>query len=471
MLEGVLACSTGVPWARRPPCVLPISLLFPFRCHISPPYEKYNQVPGGPTNRDCDTMVSLQRNPVTLPVTLPVTRPINMKVPIQLWVPKFQIGPVDEIPNSDLIRAELEWRGEQRIWLSTVENKVTRWKTQKGPLGSECIVPADTDNVIDVYHVDKSGLSFPPLKLPSDWGDTLPEGLYQLWLNVMPKTVEGPRTISMEFPTVGDEGVSYVTQTFKMDPGSIVPIVGIDEDKRLTRMAWPPPDLNTPRTISPESESRRHYGRLDYARLEVDGREREVVSAEGDPEMLAINFWQQWPEPFGSFFQDGGGLDLLSHQAFMRRCILNWEAGRRHEALQEAQTWVSELTGEVETSMELAWFMPRVSGSIEVLLTDVSRIYGVNANNLDDLLNSEDFLINRQSVTKCTRAQGWLGYFWLELYADISDDVTVKFCRNCGRVMRGGRIDRMYCSQRENESCVRERGAARTRRSRRSALS
>ena len=360
-----------------------------------------------------------------------------MKLPIQLWVPTFQISPLDDSAKSDLLRAQRDWRGEERVWLSTAERETRRWKVQRGPLEfSECIIPADTDNLLDIYHIDKSGLVFPSPQLPAEWNNKLPQGLYQRWLNVMPKAVEGPRTVSMEFPTVGEEGVSNVVQTFEMDPGPIAPIVGIEEDRRFVQLSWSPLDTNAPTTISPETESRRRYGHLKYVPIEPGGP--DVVMSEGDPEMLAMNVWLQWPEPFGWFFRDGGRLDLLSHQAFMRRCVADWADGRRHQALQQAQTWVSELTGEAVTSMESAWFRPRVSGSIEGLLMDVFGSYGIDAKSLDDLLKSKEFLAKRQSATKCTRVQGWLGYFWLELYTELSGDITVKFCENCERVIRGG---------------------------------
>jgi hypothetical protein len=156
--------------------------------------------------------------------------------------------------------------------------------------------------------------------LPEGWKNTLPVGLYRLWLQTQPEVYWGAKEMKMQLPVTEGEEIVYKLAIFKRAPGPIVPFTSFipsAEEGTLGRltMTWPPPDSDEPAPVSIEMESRRFYGQLRWETRVIDGRTIEVVVPERDPELLGMNLWFRWPEPFKHFFPTGGGHDLWMHQA------------------------------------------------------------------------------------------------------------------------------------------------------------
>jgi len=48
---------------------------------------------------------------------------------------------------------------------------------------------------------------------------------------------------------------------------------------------------------------------------------------------------------------------------------------------------------------------------------------------------------------------------------DLSANINIRFCANCGNIISGGKINRIYCNQEENIECFRQRNANRQKKS------
>ena len=386
---------------------------------------------------------------------------------IQVWAPFFEISPFEEAFSRDLQRAKREWRDEDRIWLIPGAEQVARWDVGEGGRFSECLIPSETMNLMSVINVDEGRRTYPPLTLPEDWQNSLPEGLYRQWLNATPLIMEGPKSLSLSIPVARGERVSYVEETFEMEPGPIMPIAGVNERARLTLLAWPPAGTDAVPPVSPETESRNFYGPLRRERLPADDQDIEVVVPEQDSQFRALNVWLRWPEPFGALFPTGGGADLLYHRGLMRRYVDELRDGRYEKILREAEGWVSLFTAEAQAPLGKAWFMPKALANLEGALLEVEARFDIAADSLEELVRSKRFQEVERTPIMVRQVRGWLGYFWWEFYCDLSRHVTIRLCQNCGRVIRGGHADRQCCTRLENPECHRQRNAEAQRRRRR----
>ncbi len=392
---------------------------------------------------------------------------MTSSAPVQVWAPFFQVSPLDELFSRDLHRAQREWRGEDRIWLMPDAKLVARWDVGKDGRFSECLIPSEGINLISVTHVDEGGRTSPPLVLPGDWQNALPKGLYRKWLNATPVVMEGPKSVALTVPVVADDRVSYVEETFEIEPGPIMPIAAMDESDRVTMSTWPPPGTNAVPPVSPETESSHFFGPLRRERVAIDGEQVEVVVPEKDPEFRAINVWMMWPDPFGALFPTGGGLDLIYHRGLMWHCIAGLAEGRHSEVLRETEGWIGRLTGESEAPLGKAWFMPKALADPEKSLWEAEARFDIAVDSLAELIQSERFRDKASVPIRVRRVHGWLGYFWWEFYCDLSGHVTIRVCQNCGQIIRGGHADRRYCNRLENPECHRQRNAEAQRRRRR----
>ncbi len=386
---------------------------------------------------------------------------------IQIWALLFEISPFEEAFSRDLQRAQREWRDEDRIWLIPGAEQVARWDVGEGGRFSECLIPSETMNLISVIHVDEGRRTYPPVGLPEDWPNPLPEGLYRQWLNATPLIMEGPKSLRLSIPVASGEGVSYVEETFDMEAGPIMPIAGVDEQARFTLLAWPPAGADAVPPVSPETESRDFFGPLRRQRVLADGEQIEVVVPEQDPGFRALNVWLRWPGLLGALFPTGGGADLVYHHQLMRRYVDELRDGRYEKILRETEGWVSLFTGEVQAPLGKAWFMPKVLVNPEGALLEVEGWFDIAADTLEELVRSTRFQQLERTPVKVRQVRGWLGYFWWEFYCDLSRHVTILLCQNCGRVIRGGHADRQYCTRLENLECHRQRNAEAQRRGRR----
>lgn len=391
-----------------------------------------------------------------------------MGVPIQIWSPLLWGNPNDATFSRDFQRAQREWKGEQYIWLDPDIHEVKRWVQQESDTFPEhaCLIPSESINGFFLIHLDEGRRVHPCLPLPDVWHNTLPEGLYRQWLHTLPDFIEGHTSLSLLWPVVTNTQVSYEERELILAPGSIMPITGTEEQDGTVTLAWPPPGVRAPSTISIEMESEQFHGQLERGTIFPDGKALSVVVSEKHPGSRAFNVWLQWKEPFHLFFPQGAGADLLQHHATMQSCIRKVDQGQREDARKVAEMWVNRLTGEAETTLELAWFWPKIWTDPDGVLVDVEGKYNLAYADLDELMQSRPFLDILSQPIRVRQVQGWLGYFWWELYQDIIGNVALRYCRQCGRLLRGGRRDIQYCPKEENPDCYRQRSVSRQRKRR-----
>lgn len=390
--------------------------------------------------------------------------------PVQVWAPLFYKSPFSNF-LLDLQRAYKEWQNEDRIWLMPDAKKVIRWKVKDNNLlFYEAIIPSEELNVITIYHLDEQSRIYPPFLSTSKNKNVIESGLYRKWLKEFPSFYEGSDSITIILPVVKNDKFSrYEEKELKIKPGSVMPITDVVLNNNTFTMRWPPPDKNMLSTISPDIESKNFYGQLKFEKFKYrkDNEEKEidVVLSEKEPGGKAINIWIKWPKPFEDFFPDGGNLDLIYHYAHMRNLIKAIESGddERKKAFQELERLVGIFVSDAESTLEKTFYLPRVTKNRDALLADVEFRYGTYAENLDELMDSYEFKKLITQRVKIKRIYSWLGYLWWQLHHDISSNTNIKFCKNCGNIIRGGRSDRVYCTREENKECYNERLAQRQR--------
>src|SRR5437588_11011494 len=99
---------------------------------------------------------------------------------------------------------------------------------------------------------------------------------------------------------------------------------------------------------------------------------------------------------------------------------------------------VNRLTGEIQSTMIKAWFLPKLFAIDEQsLLTNIEGKFGIEAKTLDELRDRSDFAALLFSPYPVHWVQGWLGYFWWELYQDLKNAVPLRFCKQCGNILAG----------------------------------
>lgn len=390
--------------------------------------------------------------------------------PIQVWMPFLWVSPLNDIFSRDWLRAQREWHGEEHVWLDPDAQDVKRWMHQEedGFPEHACLIPSEAINGFSILHIDEGRRVHPLFPFPDEWQNVLPEGLYRQWLSTLPDIVEGRASLSLVWPIVTEKAISYGEREIQLAPGPILPITWSGENDGTFTAAWPPPNTMKPRSISPEMESKQLYGPLNRATVNIDGKAIDIVVSERNSGVRAFNIWHQWRKPFDVFFPiGGGGSDLLLHHAMMKKCIKRVAEGQRDEAIRISETWVNSLTGEAEAELYRAWFMPKAWTDTDMAFIDTCERFGLDFPDLDTLVCSKRFQEIMSSKIMVRRVQGWLGYFWWELYQDIITEVTLRFCRQCGNILRGGHADRMYCLKEENPDCYRKRNAQQQRKKRR----
>jgi ribosomal protein S27AE len=261
-------------------------------------------------------------------------------------------------------------------------------------------------------------------------------------------------------PYFDGDRVRYRDASITCDPGYILPISGIKPDEREFELSWPPPGVSLPSPVSPEFESNTFYGQLKRAHIATKYGVIDCIVSENEPTMRAMPIWMKWPEPFNDMFPTGGGIDLLHHHGLMRKCVEQLTNGQSDRALRTIETWMNRLSGEAETRLERAWFLPKLMSDPETVLCDAEGKFGFACTTIDELISSQQFRERMRSHTKVRRVQGWLGYFWWELYQDANARVAIRLCKACGQVIRKGHSDRQYCTRAENPQCFRERNGA-----------
>jgi hypothetical protein len=388
-------------------------------------------------------------------------------LPVQVWMPFMERSPMDAAFERDLQRAYGTWRDEVRIWLQPEAKKVSRWyRAFSGLRMTECMFPSETLNSITIYHVDEERRLFPSLGTQQSPQRQLPEGLYRRWLNAEVYWIADPREFTWSIPYIEGERVVYRDTRILTAPGPLLPFTGVDADNHRVRAVWPPPGRSMPTPVSPETESATYYGHLTRVRHSSQQDELYDVVSARDSSMRAARLWPKWPEPFHAMFPTGGGIDLLYHQALMRKCVEDIAERRDNRAMQVIEGWMNHLSGEGDGPLDRAWFLPRLFADPDVALYDVEGKFGIAAATVQELVSLPEFHNKMQDRARVRRVQGWLGYFWWELYQDMIGRVPVRFCQACGQMIRGGQRNRQYCTHDENAECFRKRNATAQRRGR-----
>ena len=191
------------------------------------------------------------------------------------------------------------------------------------------------------------------------------------------------------------------------------------------------------------------------------------VCQEAKPEHRAYCLALDWPEPFNVLFPTGGSLDLYAHWVWMQECVKRYGSGQRGEARKLAQTWVDRLTGEGESSYMSAIFLPKALANPQEAMFFLEGSYDQAGKTLPELLDSEEFRLLAQEPVRVRRVVSWPGYFWWVLLGDLTANISVRCCKHCGKIIRGGHFDRQYCKREENIECFRQRDADRQRKSQR----
>jgi len=299
-----------------------------------------------------------------------------MNQPVQIWSPLFYKSPFGDF-SLDLERAYSQWQDEDTIWLMPDAKEVIRWKdTIDGFVFLNAIIPADNLNMFSIYHIDEQGRVY-PFYTDTEDRSIIGDGLYRKWLKTLPEYYKGTGFIEVKLPVVkNNEFDHYEWKKLKVAPGAVMPITDVNLDEYKFTMRWPPIDVNMPRTVSPEVESQRFYGKTKFEKLKYKignkYKEIDVVSTEKQPGDKAINMWPKWPEPFYSLFPGGGNIDLLYHHAHMRNLIKQIELGGsdRQNAIQKAASWINKFVGDGETILGKVFVLPRLITNITSLLSD-----------------------------------------------------------------------------------------------------
>lgn len=394
----------------------------------------------------------------------------STRLPVQVWAPRFFASPYGDF-LLDLQRAYEHWQNEDIIWLLPDAKKVIRWKTKRGNfLFYEAIVPSKTLNSIAIYHIDEDGRVYPTHPSTGRLSNVISPGLYKFWLQKNPLLFKPSSSVEVLLPIIKDgKFYRHKKKEIEIEPGPIIPFIGVDEDGKTILSTWPPLNSNLPATISPDIESKDYYRKLKLEKLkfkDTDGvREINVVSAGKNLKGVAKAVRVKWPDPFDKFFPDGGSLDLLYQYACMKYLIRRIEEKEIEEASNEIEMYINLFTGDTKSFLERAFFLPKAIYNKEALLIELKYKYGIDVKNFDELMESIEFKSLAARKVKIKRIYSWLGYFWWELYRDISSYKNIRFCKNCGSIITGGRLDKIYCSKEENIRCFNERQATRQRKS------
>ncbi len=399
-----------------------------------------------------------------------------MAVPVQVWEPYIPASPFDPAWRRDLQRAQEQWRGEARVWLvphalPTGVSATARWPDGGRP--ADRIVNAEQLNCISVIHVDEQRRLFPILGSPDspDSPDsslrTVPEALYLGWLRAVANVDPHPRQDIWEVPRIEHDTLAPRRVLITSNGATARPIEDLAAFMRQLGITWPLSQGRAPLLISPETERPNPFKAQHFGAGRADQGSRNSAADQDHQETIAIPFRLTWPAPLNLLFPLGGGLDVLRHQLLMIQCLHDYADGRRIEATRVAEGWVNELTGEGDSTVELAWLLPRLMVDQDATLLDVEYRFGLVANSFPELQTMNGYQEAMNRSVRVRRTFGWLGYFWWEVYQDLRSNATVRICQHCGQFIRGGHVDRRFCSPPENLTCWRERNASAQRAARR----
>jgi hypothetical protein len=142
----------------------------------------------------------------------------------------------------------------------------------------------------------------------------------------------------------------------------------------------------------------------------------------------------------------------------MRECIQELGSGQYDAVLKKTENMVSRLTGKTQSTLMRSWFLPKlVAMDEQALLTDLEGKFTLQAETLDELLGRSNIDDIPSAPIAVRWVQGWIGYFWWEVYQDLKNRVTLRLCKHCGHA------DRQYCTRDESARCAQECNSIRQR--------
>ena len=361
--------------------------------------------------------------------------------PVQVWAPIIEKSPFDESFSRDLQRAYREFQDEDRLWLIPEAKEITRFKRKGGYCDiNECIIPSEDYNCFYIYHIDEYGGISNPLQPFDAWKNIIPNKIYKLWLEKTPNIVylKKLQHITATLPKFKDGKVTFEETKIKVKPGPSLPIK-LGKDGRKIIGSWPPKGL--PQTISPETESKQ-YNKVNKGIVQV---------------LL------EWDEPFDILFPNAGGLDIMYHFAAMKRCIEELGSGQKDIVLKEVTDWKDKFLSEGESTIEKSWLFPKLLTfpKLSGIMFEIEGKFGIDMFDCKNPYDSKEFIEILSSKININIIYSWLGFFWWLLYNDISSNINIRYCKNCGSIIAGGRIDRQYCNKKENIECFKKRQAMR----------
>jgi len=207
-------------------------------------------------------------------------------------------------------------------------------------------------------------------------------------------------------------------------------------------------------------------GSKRYSKEEINGREYLTVVSDKDTSIKALSHDIGWNEPFRYMLGEGGGIELMAHQGYIKNCIHDVQEGRLAKVLKNVESWLSVFTTPGQIPIWYSWFAPLARENSDEALFAIESQYDISANSIEELYKSEKFCQVMNTKTSAIVAHDWVGYFWWDFYQDLKEMKTIRCCEACGQLIRGGRQDRRFCSHSENPECFRKRNAISQRKTR-----
>jgi hypothetical protein len=221
-------------------------------------------------------------------------RTANPVQPIQVWLPTVHGGLGRPDMRRDAQRAVRAWRGQQLVWVSPELEREVGWRE---PGGTAMALRGERWELFRVLHVGENGgvwgptaAAFPSFSVTS---------LLKTWLNLPVGTIRfvpSQGNFPFEVPVRTEGGITYERRMLQVAPASFLPIAGIDEERQLVHLRWPP-DPSSPPTVSPEAES----GDLLMSNSSGWGRPRDTGEDSDQPIRHQLQRLA-WPAPFCDLF-------------------------------------------------------------------------------------------------------------------------------------------------------------------------
>jgi hypothetical protein len=192
--------------------------------------------------------------------------------------------------NRDARRVFGAWQSESVVWLLPMVKRLVRWRDQRI---RQLALPSESFDRIDIVHVTEEGMIYSPVRqdLPTEV-----DGLLDAWLNVLAAGgcdfVVPPESLTVPIPAFDDAGnwVGSRQYTFKIGPGSYLPVISVDPESRTVAMQWPP--NGSPAPVSPDAESAKLY-----LSKRIQSDPPVVITTQGDKTPQAL---LRWPSPLTS---------------------------------------------------------------------------------------------------------------------------------------------------------------------------